>query len=1340
MIKRLILSLILLITLSNLNAQTFIGGTGDITDSPNPDGDEFNMTVSGVGNLFATGNPEATSKLLNLKLKITHPKTPDLTITLTSPEGTTVIIADQIGDNAPIEAVGDFDGTVLTQIQTDPDISDGENPFTGNFLPQGLGANDLFGSPERFEAFDNENADGVWTLTITDGTSTNEGTLVDWSMEFIPNFKPTLTDDAISIFENDSTELNVIANDSDPENGLDTNTFTLISTTDSGSLSIIENGIVKYVPITGFSGSDTFTYSICDTNQTSLCDTAMVVFTVIPNETPVALNDLDTTVQNTPVTINVIENDTDFNGKLDSNSVTVIQTPQNGGALLTEGNQITYSPDTGFSGNDTFTYSICDFGTPVLCDTAMVIITVNPDEPPVATNDFDTTAEITLVEISVLINDIDPEGKLDTSSLAVVMEAVNGIAEVLSDGLISYLPDTGFLGTDSFSYSVCDSATPKNCDTAWVFIQVNPDQNPIALDDSAKTVEADEIEISVLDNDSDFDGSLDSAGITVVLNPNNGSITNISDKGVISYLPNLAFIGRDTFTYSVCDIATPKNCDTAQVIVIVKENTAPIALDDSAKTVKSTEIEIEVLNNDTDFDGTLDSANVLVITNPVNGTITVIGSKGNITYLPNVGFNGMDTFTYSVCDLASNPKCDTAMVVITISENKAPIALNDSIDAEDGELIIAFVLNNDTSETPGLDSASVTLITNPKNGMAIATDMGNIEYTSEFGFAGNDTLTYSVCDLGNSALCDTAQLVIKIAAYSNVAPTLENDSASGSSSAQNPTLTVFVIGNDSDERNRLDTISLAIVAPTNNGVATVSGNGKISYTPSIGFNGKDTLSYKVCDREVNSLCDTAMVIFIIKDNTAPIALNDSAITKEDVAISILVLENDTDFENDLDTLSLIITEDPTNGVVAITNASTGEVTYTPNSGIFGMDTFFYSVCDNGSPIKCDTAVVVITIEEEFENIAPVALNDSFEVQESIEFCLNVVANDSDQFGGLDTASLEIITAASNGVLNFGEAGEICYTASDLFVGTDSFEYAICDLHDSTLCDTATVYLNVVIRDNLAPIALNDSTKTVEEDLIEVEVLLNDSDPENDVLSITEALSATNGVTNLVGTDKVSYQANNGFLGLDSFQYVICDERNGCDTAFVFVQVDLFVKPNEAPIALDDSLITFMNTTKEVNVTTNDSDPEGKLDLNSLRITQDPAVGSVTTLSNGTVIYTPKEDFKGSVIFKYEICDLGEPVLCAEATVRVSIIEKPTSVNSNELEVTVYPNPTNGALFIDFNSAVSKSINVQIFNSNGALLKNIDVNSEIDLSDLPSGIYLVKLISADKVKTLRVQKM
>lgn len=204
--------------------------------------------------------------------------------------------------------------------------------------------------------------------------------------------------------------------------------------------------------------------------------------------------------------------------------------------------------------------------------------------------------------------------------------------------------------------------------TGWSDLsQNNP---PIALNDVATTDEDNSVIIDVLSNDSGVDGNLDPSTVHVMKNPLHGTITNIdTNEGTISYLPVENFYGEDLFTYTVRDeLGTTSNI--AQVNITVRSvNDQPIALDDEVTTNINNSVVINVLANDSDVDGELDSSTVIVINNPSNGSIVNIDTgNGYITYVPNNGFSGNDSFTYSVADnnnLRSNP----ANVNITINEN-----------------------------------------------------------------------------------------------------------------------------------------------------------------------------------------------------------------------------------------------------------------------------------------------------------------------------------------------------------------------------------------------------------------------------------------------------------------------------------------------------------------------------------------------------------------------------------------------------------------------------------------------------------------------------------------------
>jgi len=283
------------------------------------------------------------------------------------------------------------------------------------------------------------------------------------------------------------------------------------------------------------------------------------------NQPPQANDDTATTPQDTAVVINVIGNDSDPNGNLDPATLTVVNPPANGTASVSGAGQITYTPQGGFSGADNFTYRLCD--TQGACDTAVVTVTVTAaNSPPVANDDSATTPQDTQVVINVIANDSDVDNNLDLSTVAVVDPPGNGAASVSGGGQISYTPQAGFNGADSFTYQICD--TDGACDTAVVTITVTATNSPpVANDDTATTLAGANVPIDVTANDTDPDGNLDPSTVTVVDEPANGDTEVDGNTGQISYTPAGNFTGIDSFTYQICD--TEGACDTATVTVTV---------------------------------------------------------------------------------------------------------------------------------------------------------------------------------------------------------------------------------------------------------------------------------------------------------------------------------------------------------------------------------------------------------------------------------------------------------------------------------------------------------------------------------------------------------------------------------------------------------------------------------------------------------------------------------------------------------------------------------------------------------------------------------------------------
>ncbi len=382
------------------------------------------------------------------------------------------------------------------------------------------------------------------------------------------------------------------------------------------------------------------------------------------NRPPIANDDQAATIENNQIIINVLANDSDDN--LDPATVTLTNLPANGVAKVNQSSgQISYAPNQGFSGADAFSYQVCD--TAAACDTATVAITVTAaNQAPLANADSASTPQDASIIIDVLANDSDPDGNLDPSTVTVSNSPANGAAQInQATGHITYTPNQGFSGSDAFSYQVCDTA--GDCATATVTVTVTTtNQAPLANDDSAATAQDNQVTIDVLANDSDSDGNLDPASLTISNGPANGAAQVNQATGHITYIPLPDFNGSDSFSYQVCDTAGA--CDTAMVaITVTAANQAPQANDDNANTAQDISIIIDVLANDSDPDNNLDPASLTLSQNPTNGDVEVDLTAGHITYTPLPGFNGSDSFSYQVCDTAA--ACDTATVAITVNPN-----------------------------------------------------------------------------------------------------------------------------------------------------------------------------------------------------------------------------------------------------------------------------------------------------------------------------------------------------------------------------------------------------------------------------------------------------------------------------------------------------------------------------------------------------------------------------------------------------------------------------------------------------------------------------------------------
>ncbi len=284
------------------------------------------------------------------------------------------------------------------------------------------------------------------------------------------------------------------------------------------------------------------------------------------NKPPVARDDSTSTVENNPVTINVLANDVDPDG--DPLTVTGTTAPSNGSVTNNGDGTVTYTPATGFIGTDGFRYTIDDGNNHPVSANVTVFVTKRPNQLPNAANDEATTEKNTSVVISVLANDTDPDG--DTLSVASVTQPANGSVVINPNQTVTYTPNAGFVGGDGFSYVADDGHGGQAGATVMITVTEPPNRAPDAKDDAATTQEFTPVVINVVGNDTDPDG--DTLTVQSVTQGSNGSVQNNGD-GSVTYSPNPGFSGIDHFTYTIND--GRGLTDTANVTVtVLKDDTS----------------------------------------------------------------------------------------------------------------------------------------------------------------------------------------------------------------------------------------------------------------------------------------------------------------------------------------------------------------------------------------------------------------------------------------------------------------------------------------------------------------------------------------------------------------------------------------------------------------------------------------------------------------------------------------------------------------------------------------------------------------------------------------------
>jgi VCBS repeat-containing protein len=671
-----------------------------------------------------------------------------------------------------------------------------------------------------------------FTYTSSDGKASSVAT-VTVTVTPPPNHAPVGVNDALTVTAGTVGTGNVLANDTDADN--DVLHAALKTNAAHGTVTLADDGTYKYTPTAGYTGADSFTYTVSDGKATS---TATVNVTVAPppNHAPVGVNDALTVTAGTVGTGNVLANDTDADN--DVLHAALKTNAAHGTVTLADDGTYKYTPTAGYTGADSFTYTVTD-GKATSTATVNVTVAPPPNHAPVAVNDAVTVAAGAVATGNVLANDTDADN--DTLHAALNTGPAHGVVTIADDGTFKYTPTAGYSGSDSFTYTSSDG---KASSVATVTVTVTPPPNhaPVAVNDAATVAAGAAVSGNVLANDTDADNDVLHAALKT--NAAHGVVT-LADDGTYKYTPTAGYSGADSFTYTVTD-GKATSTATVSLTVTPPPNHAPVAVDDALTVAAGAVGTGNVLANDTDADN--DTLHAAIETKAAHGVVTV-NDNGTFSYTPNAGYSGSDSFTYSVSDGKAS---DTATVTVTVTPppNHAPVAVDDTATVAAGAAVTGNILANDTDADN--DALHAALKTGPAHGVLTLADDGTYKYTPTAGYSGSDSFTYTVTD---GKATSTATVSLTVTPPPNHAPVAVNDAVTVAAGA---TATGNVLANDTDADN--DTLHAALKTNAAHGVVTLNDDGTFSYTAAAGYSGTDSFTYTASDGHTSSLATVEITV------------------------------------------------------------------------------------------------------------------------------------------------------------------------------------------------------------------------------------------------------------------------------------------------------------------------------------------------------------------------------------------------------------------------------------------------------------------------------------------------
>ena len=933
---------------------------------------------------------------------------------------------------------------------------------------------------------------------------------------------------------------------------------------------------------------------------------------------PYTLADLDRVSRTIPVLANDVDPDND---RL---VIANVERVDRIGQASVTGDSIVFTPAASATGAVSFRYTVADEHGAT--DEATVLVQILDDDAanvaPVTVADFASTSNRP-ISIDVVRNDYD--GDADPIVITNFTQPESGRVVQLDGRTLQYTPDGDTpVGPQRLTYFISDGhghSTP-----GLLVIEITPTRSsrgPTAWDDTASTPKDTPVVIEVLKNDTDPSG--DSLTLDADPSCNVGRCTVLADQ-TIRYTPPPGFVGPASFTYRIRNEVgqTATGSVTVQVTEPVTANLPPLANDDDAKATAGQTTVIDVLANDTDPDGERSKLRVVDVSGASDGSSVSVNADGTaVVFTARAGSTGTSSnFSYTITDPTGLRS--TASVSVRILDPTAPkappIARDDLLTILVGSTADVQVLANDADpDGPSAQLRVVDLKVTAGSGTA-TTDGHLVHLAPRADFRGELRVLYTLVDADGLQAGGT--IIAQVVDPPNAAPIGAPDSAVTPSATS---VTVAVLGNDSDPDGDPLTIRLVTLPAASTGTVELVDNRSIRFTPQVEFAGDVSIGYLAVDPDGAVSAETRLNISVLPctDSTPVVTDRLSEFTPLDTPLTLRLL-------SDAQRGYVLTTQNVLGGTVAAGD-SPGTVVFTPTPGNNGGGSFGYSARNACGITR--SARVAIDVNRAPSLLTTAAITTEQNVAVTTD--VNRLATDDEPL---------IISAVSTAVgtaeiVNGGRS--VRYTPPNGYQGAPELRVTVSD--PGGLYQTGTYRVIVTPPANLAPIASDDATgiSLPPGTVSSVSVLGNDRDPDGPQSELTVLLmSSTVQIGGTAVPLSVSADGRSilvampaGMHGTGTFSYRAVD-RLGAQSE----PAKVVVYANQEPPDMTMSLKVPAGGSAEASVYINGSpDPDGDRVIISSVQSNNPAVTAVAT-ANGAMISAYPGSAGGTAAVIFAIVD------------------------------------------------------------------------------------------------------